>query len=441
MKHHVQNVVSGVLDYAAYPVGMVAVAPLLVRALGPAQFGIWAFTMAEINAGAILATGFGDANIQQVATARSTGDMKRIENCIRTTMSIHLLLGFFLALTAYFAAPAMAHHVAATNRDLYICKVSLEVGSACILLRALETVVVSTHRAFERYVESVRISAMFRVLSLAVAAMLALHRAGVLSIVIASTLLLGIGTGAQFVRLGSFISLRCLVPGYEYSAGRALLGLGVFTWLQAAGSAVFGQVDRLFVGITFGGVAVGAYSICMQLAQPVAGTAASAFHFIFPLLARSSTERRSRLARRIMVAFACNFLLVTATSIALFWFGRHLLRAWTTPEVAKAGLSLLPLAIFASALTGLAVTGVYAMLALGRAGAVAASTLVAGAAMLGCITFVIRHYGILGVAASRGLFGLVSLSIYIPLVRLLRREAATQEESRALELSGVQEGA
>src|SRR5436305_1195100 len=100
MKHHVQNGVSGILDYAAYPVGMIVVAPLLVRALGPAQFGIWAFTMAEINAGAILATGFGDANIQQVATARSTGDMKRIENCIRTTMSIHLLLGSFMALTA-----------------------------------------------------------------------------------------------------------------------------------------------------------------------------------------------------------------------------------------------------------------------------------------------------------------------------------------------------
>jgi O-antigen/teichoic acid export membrane protein len=441
MKRHLQNAACGILDYAAYPLGLIAVAPVLIRTLGPAQFGIWAFTMAEINTGAILASGFGDANIQQIALARSTGNTAQIENCFRTTLSIHLLLGVLLAFLAFIAAPMVALHVAPTEGDLRTCRTSLEIGSVCILLRALETVVVSTHRAFERYAESVRISATVRLLTLAVAAMLGLHGAGVLSILVASAVLLVMGTTAQFVRLGSFMSPRSLVPGYEYGAGRTLLELGVFTWLQAAGTAVFGQIDRLFVGIMFGAAAVGMYSICMQVAQPVAGIASSGLHFIFPLLARSSGGSEPRIARPIMAAFACNVLLVSAASVVLLLLGGHLLRSWTTPDVAKAGVSILPLAIVGSALTGLAVTGVYAMLALGRAGAVVSTTALAGIAMLGSITWVEHRYGIVGVAASRLLFGLISLLIYIPLVRALRTPRAISVAPPAPALSGIREGA
>ena len=441
MKRHLQNAACGVLDYAAYPLGMLAAVPILLRGLGPSQFGIWAFTVAVINTGAILASGFADANIQQIAVARSTGDSHRVASCVRTTLSIHLLLGTLLALIAYVAAPIMAKSVATAGDELRACRLSLQIGSVCILLRALETVVVSTQRAFERYAESVRISASVRVLSLAVAALLALHGASIPQILAASALLLGIGTLAQFVRLGILVPAGSLLPGYSRDTGRAILRLGAFTWLQATGTAVFGQIDRLFVGIAFGAVAVGAYSICMQIAQPIAGTAASAFHFVFPLLARTSGEPQARLARPIVIAFLCNLLLVTLASAALFVFGGHLLRAWTTPVVASAGVSILPAAILASALVGLAVTGVYAMLALGKAAAVVGTTLLGGVAMLISMTWLSHRYGIQGVVISRILFGLGSLAIYIPLARVLCSATTPAEEVSALEFSGAQEGA
>ena len=441
MKQHLQNAACGVLDYAAYPLGMIAAVPILLRGLGATEFGIWAFTVAVINTGAVLASGFADANIQQIAVARSTGDSARVVSCVRTTLSIHVLLGTLLGLAAYAVAPIMAKSVATAGNELRTCRLSLQIGSVCILLRALETVVVSTQRAFERYAESVRISATVRVFSLAVAALLALHGGSVPQILGASALLLAMGTFAQFVRLGILVPAHSLLPGYSRDTGRAILRLGTLTWLQATGTAIFGQIDRLFVGITFGAVAVGAYSICMQIAQPIAGTAASAFHFIFPLLARTSSGPEPRIARPIVIAFFCNLLLVTLASAALFLFGGHLLRAWTTPDVARAGSVILPFAIFASALVGLAVTGVYAMLALGRAAAVVGTTLLAGVAMLASMAWLSHQYGIRGVVTSRVLFGLVSLAIYIPLARLLRRTTTRDEEVRVLEFSAAQEGA
>jgi O-antigen/teichoic acid export membrane protein len=179
----------------------------------------------------------------------------------------------------------------------------------------------------------------------------------------------------------------------------------------------------------------------MQIAQPIAGIAASAFHFVFPLLARTSAGPEPRIARPILVAFACNFLLVVTTSAILFLFGGHLLRAWTTPAVATAGAAVLPVGIVASALAGLAITGVYAMLALGRAGSVVSTTALAGAAMLASMGWFLHRYGLPGVAASRALFGVISLAIYIPLGRVLRNLTPDHPAVAALAFDNVRESA
>ena len=70
MRRQISNFVYGLLDYAAYPFGMLALAPIVLRDLGAAQYGVWAVATATVSFGSIVASGFGDANIQQVATRR-----------------------------------------------------------------------------------------------------------------------------------------------------------------------------------------------------------------------------------------------------------------------------------------------------------------------------------------------------------------------------------
>lgn len=73
MKRHIGNSIYGLLDYAAYPVGMLLIAPIVLRTLGIASYGIWTIAMAVANVGAIVASGFGDAIIRQVAHGARTG--------------------------------------------------------------------------------------------------------------------------------------------------------------------------------------------------------------------------------------------------------------------------------------------------------------------------------------------------------------------------------
>jgi O-antigen/teichoic acid export membrane protein len=217
--------------------------------------------------------------------------------------------------------------------------------------------------------------------------------------------------------------------------------LGALTWTQSTVAVIFTQLDRLVVGVVFGSVAAGAYTLCIQIAQPIAGTAASALHFIFPYLARTSPDDGLPAIRaRVAKALICNLLLVGVEAGLLLGFGAQLLRLWAAPIASQIPRLVLPLAVLASAFVGLAVTGTYAMLAFGRAGTVLWTTLASGAAMLSSIHWLWHHFGTTGVAASRLLFGLASLGIYIALVRRLNKDAGVQLAARSLQLAEAREG-
>src|SRR5271155_2490529 len=173
MKTQLTNAAYGVLDYAAYPIGMLLVAPIVLRNLGAAQYGVWTVATAVVSLGSIIASGFGDANIRHVANQRGSGHQDASVRTVRSLIGINLVLGSALALLAWTLAPYAAARLASSNIALqHDCLWSLRFASIVILLRTQESVCISTQRAFERYGAAVRISIIARVLSLAAAAIL-----------------------------------------------------------------------------------------------------------------------------------------------------------------------------------------------------------------------------------------------------------------------------
>ena len=145
MKAHFSNASYGVLDYAAYPIAMLASAPALLKHLGVAQYGIWIVTTAALNTGAIVASGFGDANIQYIASARNQGDADLLLRAVRSMLGINLLLGGVLALLSWMLVPLAVGHLVGSAKGLRAaCLLGLRIASVLMLVRAVETVCVST---------------------------------------------------------------------------------------------------------------------------------------------------------------------------------------------------------------------------------------------------------------------------------------------------------
>jgi O-antigen/teichoic acid export membrane protein len=431
MKTHLANAAYGILDYAAYPIGMLVVAPIALRNLGVAQYGVWMFATAASITGSIVASGFGDANIRYVSMRRGSGDRLGLLRAVRSTMGIHIAFGVAMALIACALAPFAAVRIASSDPQLQTaCLWSLRITSLLILVRAIETVCVSTQRAYERYGVAIGYSVLARLLSLAAVVVLPGARHNVVGVMIATAAFVICGLGLQLLQLKQLLGIHSLWPSFDRDATRALFGFGIFSWIQAVSGVLFGQVDRLITGVALGAAAVASYTLCAQLAQPVYGFAASGLHFLFPhVSARSAGDSLAPLRRAILLAFAANFLMVAVGAIALFLFGGRFLEMWSGPAVAHAGKPILPLLVGSTALQGLSVTGAYTLLALGRVRTVTFLNLAGGIAMLIVAPLLLPRFGAAGMAIARLCYGPFTLLVYVPLIALFVRGSHTRADA------------
>jgi O-antigen/teichoic acid export membrane protein len=426
MKIYLTNAVYGVLDYAAYPIGMLVVAPIILRNMGASQYGIWAVVTAAISMGSIIASGFGDANIQHVASQRGLGRHDALVRTVRCMIGINLVLGTALALVAWMLAPAAAQHLVSAHSGLQLdCLWSLRIASFLLWLRTMESVCISTQRAFERYGAAVRVSILARLLSLAAAAALTYLVHSVAFIVAAAAFINLTGTWLQFSDLRRLLHTESLAPAWDSSAMKALLTFGAFSWLQAVSGIVFSQADRLFLGVSLGALAVASYALCAQLAQPIYGFTASGLHFLFPHLAeRSASRTKSDIRKAVLVALACNLLFVVGATAILIHFGQRILLAWAGADIARSSTAILPVIVWSSALLALNVTGTYSLLAFGRVRVVTWVNLAAGATMLLLMTWLLPRFGAYGLALARLSYGSITLLLYLPLAFQLSKTPA-----------------
>lgn len=421
MRRHLTNAAYGALDYASYPFGMLMAAPVILHKLGAAEYGLWMIATAVVSAGGIIASGFCDANIQRVARLRSSGDVPAVVQTVRSMMGINVVLGFTIALAVWIAAPFAARHIAVSSlTSIRECLICIRIAAGMILVRAIESVGVSTHRAFEQYRGTVQISTVVRLLTLASAAVLALLGRRTVSILLATSVFMVVGTYLQFRRLRTLTGPVSLWPTFEFREAKVLMELGVFVWLQSLGSVVFGQFDRILLGVSLGALAVAPYALCVQFAQPVFGLTASGLHFLFPYLSgRAGALPNAALKRTLFKAVLVNAVLVASGAGLLILSGDRLIRLWAGPAVANSAKGIFIPIVLGSALMGLSVTGTYAMQALGRFRTVAVISLGGKAAMLLLMIYLLHHMGLRGLAAARVCYGLIALIVYLPLVREL----------------------
>jgi O-antigen/teichoic acid export membrane protein len=425
MRRQISNSIYGLLDYAAYPFGMLALAPIVLRHLGVAQYGVWAVTTAIVSFGSIVASGFGDANIQQVATRRSTGDGDSLLRVVRASFGIHLILGTAVALLLWVFAPFLAIRLSIADATLnQACLSCIRIAALLTIIRAIETVCISTQRAFERYGAAVRISVAGRMLSLAAAAVLAAFTRDVVYIMLATAAFAAMALLAQLIRLRQLLDYQALTPSFDPVATRELIRFGIFTWLLSATGVMFSQADRLIAGASMGATAVVSYALCAQMSQPVYGLTAAGLHFLFPHLAsQRATAAPAELRRTLLMAISMNALLVFTGAGLLLAFSGRLLRLLAPEYIARVSVSLLPSVLSGSVLLALSVSGCYAMLALGRVRPVTLINLAGTVAFTFVIVLSLRSSGVMAIVWARISFGVVSLLVYFPLLREFRTGA------------------
>lgn len=325
-----ENAFYGVADYLALPTGMLLAAPFLLRHLGAAQYGVWILASAAVSGGGIVSCGFGDAVIKYVGECRGRKDWPGVIRIVRNMVSINLALSGMLAIALWYLAPNVTRHIVKIDIELQTpCLQSLRIGSGLLLVKSIESVFISTLRAFETYRSTVRIAICSRFAILTAAIALTKHGHGVVWIMVATLFISALGTLAQALALKNKIGRFSAMPAWHQVTVSDIAAFGTFSWLQAIAGVVFNHVDRFVVGFLMGAPAVAYYGLCVQAAQPIHGLISSGMHFLFPhLSARYSVAPISEIRRKVVLAIKVNVILVGALSLPVLVFGRHVLTKW-----------------------------------------------------------------------------------------------------------------
>lgn len=423
MREHISNALYGALDYIAYPAGMLLLAPFILRTMGVERFGIWAMANAVLMTEAILASGFGDANIRVIAQARGRHAIEQVTASVRSAMGIHLVLGAIIAAVGWTAAEWLARStVNAHVEQLSDACWALRLAALIAFIRALETVCVSTQRAFSRYGVAIQVSVIARVSSLVLAGVIPLFYKSVSAVMVAALFVSVAALAVQMKQVKSLLGIRRLTPAINRTITRSLLAFGVFTWIQGIAGLFAGQADRLVAGAALGASALAVYTFCVQLTQPIYGITAAGLHFVFPMLATDSVNGDAkRLRTKIGIVAASNVVFVGASLAGLLLFGEPILRLWAGSSIATAASQVLPVVAWGSSLAAVSVTGNYALLALGRPKVATTLTAAGGIFMIAALFLMVPRFGLQGVAFSRLIPGCTAVLIYIPLYRYVAR--------------------
>lgn len=433
MKSHLANAAFGVIDYLAYPLGLLLLAPVILHELGVERYGMWSVACAVFNTGAIVASGFGDANIRSVAVAHGSDRRHEVVEAIRATLGIHLVLGLLIAAGTWASATAIARSTTKMHPAMLgDCIWALRITALLILLRAVETVCVSTHRAFARYGRAIQVSVCARILSLIAAVLVPLADRSVAAVMLAMLVIALLAVCTQMVQLCRVLGVRTFAPLFDRQRTGSLLGFGIYTWLQAVAVLLFGQADRIIAGVMFGAAMVSSYAFCVQLTQPIYGLTAAGLHFLFPYVATHAGGDRRALRRSVLSAFAVNAGFVGLSLTLLLLFGKAILLRWDGPSIAVAADPMLPAIAWSSALAALGVTGGYSLLAMGRARAVTLLNIAGGLAFLAAIPVLVPRYGSAGLAYARLFFGPFALLVYVPLAMSLMRQSTGSKASLSI---------
>ena len=414
------NAFYGVGDYLVLPIGMLLAAPFLLRHLGTAQYGVWVLAGTAVSGGGIVSGSFGDAAIKYVADCRGRGDWPGVVRIVRNMISINLVLSGILAIALWYLAPYVTRHIVKVDRELQtICLRSLRIGSGLLLMRSIESVFISTLRAFETYGSTVRISICSRTAILIFAIVLTRYGRNVVWIMVATLFISTSGTLAQALALKTKMGTFSSMPSWHRKTVSDIATFGTFSWLQAISSVVFSHADRFFVGFFMGAPAVAYYGLCVQAAQPIHGLISSGLHFLFPHLStRLPVAPVSEIRRKVIMAFKVNVALVGALSLPLIVFGIEDLGKGAKSFSAVGEFSTI---VFSFALLGMNVTAHYALLAVGHVRVVTYLNLLAGIVMLLVMAMLLPKHGLQGAAWARLVYGPITCLAYFYLYRIIWR--------------------
>lgn len=374
-----------IAEQFAGPLAQLVLTPFLLHRMEPQQFGLWVIAQSLVVAAPTLSLG------RSVALLSVLPRYSGVERDVRAQMLVPYTLRLVAAMSFAAAAAVLLGNALLGQLwpQLAGANLYLVLLVAFLAMVECESTLTSALKSYRAFPQTAAIEIASRALQ--VGLVLALVDAGAL---VAEVLaLLMVATALKLALKG--MALRRLVgppnlaDAAPTDAARDMMHLGFWSWVNVVSGVAFYSFDRWAVGYFMGSVALGAYSICSQLAQLTHSVPAAAAQMLIPWAsAKRSAASCATTAQQLRGVAFVGAGLACIPPLALLALAPEILSRWISPAFAAQNTVLLRHLAFMFLLLTINIPFFNILIGLGFARYAALLTLFAGSLYAVCAAVV-----------------------------------------------------
>lgn len=418
----------GVFEYLVTPLLLFLATPILLNALGEADFGLWLLLASVTGLVTVAGLGMGTATIRFVAHHRGRDEPEAVRAVIRHTLAVALAGGCVVGIPLFAAAPWIATTVLAKMGEADTVAAILRTGAIVILLAQIDSTFASTIRGFERFGTGALLEGLLRSGGVLVTVGVAAATRSIHDLLTATVAVTALGTVVRAVVVTRMTGGVPWLPKWSVADAGDVWRFGGWNGLNTLSSFVVVHLDRLIVGSTLGATALAHYGICIQLGSQIHAIPAAGLAFLLPLYGRRLAAGRSvpdaaRVERnRVLVLTVA---IATAAAGGLAILGTPILDLWVGPAIREAIEAPFELTILCYFLLALNIGPYFMLLGQGNARLVSLTSLAGSVASVLAALVLIPEFGLAGGIAAKTVYSVCMLGLYLRVLRPAHAARAT----------------
>lgn len=394
-------------------------APLLVRSLGLADYGLWSVANSLVLIFLVVDFGVNMAVVTFFAGEVARKDTPAAGRTLATSLLIVTLGGVVAAVCLVIAAPWYGHLLFPDASERARVLPVLALAGASLPLRLWQTWAAAVEGALLRYDWQTAVdlpsSLVIQVGSLAVAGL----GGGIVGLALLQIGVLLVTCLAHVWVLKAVLPVPLSIRACSLQSARKLLGFGSIHWLTSVAHALYNQADRVIVNVVLGAHAAGVYSALTAVANKIVEMTVLPLR-VLPAAVSSAdaVHDRSRVRGLFLEAIRVNGTVMWVCVVGLFFFAEPLMRLVLGAhyvDLAPAGLRGVALI---SGFQSLCIGAGWFALGLNRPSILMRWGLPAAGLMLLLMFLMSRAFGIMGAVWSNAGY-LLTLGVVVQVIRLI----------------------
>jgi O-antigen/teichoic acid export membrane protein len=374
--------------------------PFTIAHLGKEQYGLWMLAASMTGYFQLLDLGYGNGLVRHIAQADARQDEGEINRTLSTFVVVYLALGAVafagIVALAAFALPRFPNlsppQITEARWILIILGLRVAIGFPMTVFGSITT-------ARQRFTLNGAIAIVVALATAAVTIGVLRTGHGIVTLVAATTAvnLLAYVAYARAARI-VFPAMRIALPLFTPRLVREVTAFSFYLFVIAVAANVAFNLDNVVVGAVLGTGAVAVYSVAYRLAEYQRMLCGQFNGLLFPVVVRfEAGGDQAALRKTLIEGTRISLALVAGVTACLLTFARPLVNRWIGPGFDGAVAPLGALAAAGIVLVALGPLG-NVLLAIGRQRLVALSSITEAMANLALSLWLVRRYGLAGVA-------------------------------------------